>query len=286
MATQDTSQIKENIISFLKINGPSLPVHIGKYINQSMLFTSAFLSELYSEKRIKMSHMKIGSSSVYYLKDQEPQLERFSQYLKSKEKEAYELLREKNFLEDENQQPAIRVALRAIKDFAFPLEKENKLTWKYLTAEENSLKNQEPQIKEQVIEILPGKKEILEEIKEKKKKEIVKNKNPTKKKIPQKKDDKFFNRIKEHLMQRSIEILDIENFAKDHLILRIKKNNVEEILIAYNKKKLSEEDIIKANKKALEHHQKFRILSLGEPAKKTINLMEALKNLSEIEKIN
>ena len=47
---KDTSEIKEKILSILKRRGPSLPVHIAKEIESSMLFTSAFLSELVSEK--------------------------------------------------------------------------------------------------------------------------------------------------------------------------------------------------------------------------------------------
>ena len=51
MPTQDTSKIKENIISTLKRRGPCLPVHIASEIGTSILFASAFLSELVSEKK-------------------------------------------------------------------------------------------------------------------------------------------------------------------------------------------------------------------------------------------
>ena len=61
------NQDKERIISFIEKSGPSLPVHIAKAANLNMLFASAFLSELYSEGRLKMSNMKVGSSSLYYI---------------------------------------------------------------------------------------------------------------------------------------------------------------------------------------------------------------------------
>jgi len=144
MRAQDTSPIKEKILSFLEINGPSLPVHIAKYINTNMIFASAFLSELFSNKKLKISYMKVGSSPIYYLPGQEEGLEKFSQYLKPKEREAYELLKEKRYLKDKNQDPAIRVALREIKDFAFAFEKENEVFWRYLTAEKQEI----PKIKE------------------------------------------------------------------------------------------------------------------------------------------
>ena len=102
----------------------------------SILFTSAFLSELLAEKRIKISNMKVGSSPLHFISGQETRLENFSQHLKSREKDAYELLREKKFLKDSEQEPAIRVALRAIKDFAISFKKNNVIIWRYFTASE------------------------------------------------------------------------------------------------------------------------------------------------------
>ena len=139
MPSQDTSKIKEDIINFLKIKGPSLPIHISQEIRVNTLFTSAFLSELFSEKRIKMSNLKIGSSPIYFLPDQEQDLEKFSGHLKSKEKEAFSLIKHKKILIDQEQEPAIRIALRAIKDFAIPFEKNNELCWKYFIAEEKEI---------------------------------------------------------------------------------------------------------------------------------------------------
>ena len=61
---KDASEIKERIITSLKYRGASLPVHLAKAAGESILFTSAFLSELMSERRIKTSHMRVGSSPV------------------------------------------------------------------------------------------------------------------------------------------------------------------------------------------------------------------------------
>src|SRR3989339_472653 len=145
MATQDTTQLKQNIISIIQNKGPSLPIHIAKGTGLIMLFASAFLSELLSEKRIKISHLRVGSSPIYYLSGQEPQLERYSN-------------------------------------------------------------------------------------------------NP---------NEKFFDVIKEYLLKKQIEITGIEGFSKDDLILKVKKENAEFLLIAYSKKRIGEEEITKAlnNKK-------------------------------------
>ncbi len=277
--TQNTLEIKDRIISIMRIRGPCLPVHIAKEIGMSILFTSAFLSELISEKRIKISHMKVGSSSVHYLPGQKTRLENFSQHLKSREKDAYELLREKKFLRDIEQEPAIRVALRAIKDFAIPFNRNNEIIWRYFTTPEDEFKT-EPKIEikqEPKVEIFD--KSVKEPEKPKKRKTIKKRK-PS-----QKKDEKFFNKIKEFLSNKSIEIIDILGFSKGDLTLKIGVNSEERLLIAYNKKRINEKDIIKASKKASELGLKYMIISLGEPLKKLNNFIEAIKNLSEIEKI-
>lgn len=271
-------------MNFIETNGASLPVEIAKTIDTSTLFTSAFLSELTSEQKLKTSHMKIGSSPAYYIKGKENTLEKYAQYLKSKEKEAHDLLKEKKFLIDSDQTTAIRVALRSIKDFAKPLEKNNKLIWRYFTSEENEYnapKETEEKPKTQTSIPIQTKKQITP-IKPKKEIQI---KTPTKKKAQDKKNERFFNTVKEYLNSQEIEISDILGFSKENLILKIINKQEEKILIAFNKKRITEEDIVKAYKKSQEHNLKYSILSMGEPAKKTINLFEAMKNLDSINKI-
>ena len=148
MPTQDASKIREKILSILRMKGPTLPVYISQDTGISMLFASAFLSELLSDKLIKMSYMRVGNSPIYFIQGQEHQLERFSTYLKSKEKEAFLLLQEKKFLRDSEQPPAIRVALREIKDFAFPFRRANETFWRYLTAKESEFKTDVKSIEE------------------------------------------------------------------------------------------------------------------------------------------
>ncbi|MBA7698971.1 hypothetical protein ES703_107655 [subsurface metagenome] len=273
MPTQDTSEIKEKILFLLRKRGPSLPVHIAREVGLSILFASAFLSELVSERRIKISNMKVGNSPIYFIPGQESLLENFSQYLKSKERDAFILLKEKKFLEDKKQDPAIRVALRAIKDFAIPFKKNEEIFWRYLTIPEKELKTKEKPRK--IEKKIDEKLDIFDK----------KPKKMTKKKTPQKKNDKFFNRVKEFLSKKSIEIVDIESFDKNELILCIKSQGERKLLVAYNKKRINENDIVKANKRALESHLSYIILSLGEPLKKLNSLIDAIKNLSAIEKL-
>jgi hypothetical protein len=285
---QDAMQIKEKIISLLRLNGPSLPVHIAKGTGLSILFASAFLSELFYEKKIMISNIKVGNSPLYFLSGQEPQLERFFQYLKNKEKEAFLLLKEKKFLEDSKQEPAIRVALREIKDFAIAFKKNDEVYWRYFTVgEEEFDKKEEPvsiEIKEEP-EIIQEKPE--ENLKIFETEEIVKKekKKVTKKKISQKQDEKFFNKIKEFLSEGNIEILDIQSFNKNDLVLKIKENGEEKLLIAYNKKKITITDLLKAHKKCSNENLQYLVLSLGEPSKNLKDMISAIKDLSKIDKV-
>ena len=147
MSVQNALDTKTKILSIIQRRGPSLPVHITKEIGLNMLFTSAFLSELASEKKIIISNMKVGNSPVYFIHRQEPMLERFAQYLNSKEKEAFFLLKEKKFLKDRIQDPAIRVALREITDFAMALKKNEEIFWRFFTTPESEFEVKEPEKK-------------------------------------------------------------------------------------------------------------------------------------------
>lgn len=126
---------KESILSTLSSRGPSLPVHLAQVAQISPLFASAFLSELYAEGKVKISNMKVGSSPLYYLSGQEQMLENFIDYLNGREKEALNLLKKEKILDDEIQTPVVRVAIRAIRDFALPIKlkinEKEKLFWRY-----------------------------------------------------------------------------------------------------------------------------------------------------------
>ena len=132
----------DTILQLINSNGPILPVHAAKAIGSDILMASAHLSELVSRKKVRVSKIKVGGSPLYYLPGQEPKLEGFSDNLNLKEKEAFELLRLKKVLRDNAIEAAYRVALRQLKDFAFPLEVKyndtKELFWKW-----HSISNEE-----------------------------------------------------------------------------------------------------------------------------------------------
>lgn len=308
MPTQNTMQVKDRILYYLKTKGPSLPIHISKAIGFNLLFSSAFISEMLGEKRVKMSFMRIGSSPLYFLEGQESMLENFSEHLKSREKDAFNLLKEKKLLKDSEQEPAIRVALRAIRDFAIPFTHNEEGYWKYFTAKESELdlkpavKKIEIAIREKPAEEIVVEKPQVEiaEIVEIKNEDIENEKNPEdiveiksqkikerKKKEPRKskQDEKFLEKVKSFLSKSSVEIINVEGFRNDEISLLVKIKGEEQLLVAYKKKKVTDADIIKAAKKAEKLKMKYSIISQGELPKKISDLMEALQNIKSIKKM-
>ncbi len=319
MPVQNALEMKERILSILRRRGPSLPVHIAKETGLSILFAAAFLSELVADKKVKYSDMKVGSSPLYYINEHWPMLEKFGGHLKSKEKDAFNLLKERKFIRDREQSPQIRVALRTIKDFAVSFNRNGELIWRYYIIPESELAPDviKPLVKEkeeiivpkiQAIEIEKKEKPIevklekpieikIEKPKETKKEhqkelnvlERPKKEKPRVKKSTKKKkskiDDNFFNKVKEWALGHSMEILDIHDFNKNELHLKVKKDGKEHLLVAYNKKRLTDADLVRANKKAKELGIGYAILSFGELQKKMSDIIDAAKNLSEIKKI-
>jgi hypothetical protein len=178
------------------------------------------------------------------------------------------------------------MALRAIKDFAIPFQKDEELYWRYFLSkeieepsqEETSIEPAQKQIDEEKIQ------EFVEEKREKKKRE--KKKFVKKIEKPKKGNEKFLVRVKEFLSKENVEIIGIESFSKNDIMLKVRINGEERAFIAYNKKKIEEKDLINANKKAERLGLKYMVLSLGELAKKTKELVDAIKNLSGVEKID
>lgn len=149
---ENASKIKEEIIRFLQNNGPSLPIKISQHLKIDSLFASAFLSELLNEQKLKITTLKVGTSPVYYIQGSEEGIEKYSEYLKPKEKEAFNLLKENSFIEDEIQQPAIRVALRSIPDFAKAFKYNDKIIWRYFLISSQKYLNQENKEQEKEIQ--------------------------------------------------------------------------------------------------------------------------------------
>jgi hypothetical protein len=162
--TQNLADIKTRITSFMRIKGPCLPIHISKETKSTLLLASAFLSDLASEKTIKISSMKVGGSPLYYLPGQEGMLENFQNFLNHKEREAFLLLKNNKILSDDEQDPAIRVALRNLKDFAVPytikFQDKQLVFWQFHSAQEQEVQGLISQKLEETVQ-----NQIMKEIK-------------------------------------------------------------------------------------------------------------------------
>ncbi|MDO8516584.1 MAG: hypothetical protein Q7S33_00510 [Nanoarchaeota archaeon] len=313
----NVEEVKKRIVWFLNQKGPSLPVHLAKTTGLSMVFVSAILSEMLGEEKVKMSFMRIGSSPLYFLPGQESKLEEFADNLKSMEKAAFTKLKQNKFLKNDEQEPAIRVALSAIKDFAIPLKLDEEVIWKYFTISNEELiqifsgKPDIPKIiPQKIIPILIEEKiEIKEEAeikiepnqniilaKQSKKEETeetfsnelaIKSKKPKKEKpIP----TKFLEEVKEFLLKKDIEFLQEVLIDKKEVIAKIRINSdldkINFLMIAKDKKKISEADLIFAYQKASDEKMPCLVVFKGEVSKKIQEFLEPYKNLLKIIKMH
>jgi hypothetical protein len=258
MPNQDAAQIREKILSILRFRGPLLPVHIANETGLTMLFASAFLSELLSDKKIKMSHMKVGSSPVYFLPGHESQLEKYSNHLKSREKDAFILLKEKRIIKDSQQQPAIRVALRSIRDFAIPFKKNNETYWRYFAVPESEFQEEQKSIEQH--EYVEAKQKIF---------------------------DTKEREIGEKII-KDIKIEDIENIRKEkeklEEITRKKPEEKEKIVIEKEPEK--PEEIKKIRKKAVVRKKSSPKKTLQKNNEKFFNQVKEFLSKESIEIVN
>ncbi len=127
---------REDVLNYIKYNGPVLPIQIAKHVNTNTLFASAILSELVARKILKITHAAIGGSPLYYLPGQEEQMDvKLSVSLHGKEKEAYNLLKDKKVLREVEMEPWQRVAVKSLTDFSIRLnvtiDNNNEFFWKH-----------------------------------------------------------------------------------------------------------------------------------------------------------
>jgi len=253
----NTNETHEKIISILESNGPSLPIQIAKETEMSSLFISAYLSELANEKRIKISDLKVGGSPLYFLEGQEEQLERFYKFLHPREAETFLLLKKNKILKDSEQEPAVRVALRSIRDFAIGFKKEDEIYWRHRSFSESELNS---------LTSKPKPQKTTKPTKESKNQEIVKTKtdktefqNPLimSKIKKQKPKSEFVLKTINFLTNNNIKILEEKEYKAKEYNCITKINSqlgpINFLSQAKQKKTISETDI----KKLLSESQKI-----------------------------
>jgi len=234
---------RKKIADILRTRGPSLPVQIARETELTSLFAGALLSELAEEKIIKISNMKVGGSPLYFLNGQESLLEKFHPYLPGKEKEAFLLLRKKKILEDKKQHPAIRVALRNLRDFAFPFSQNNEICWRFHTATEQETTTKEKKSETKAKSKTEPKKQPVE--KQENRLDIGLKKERKTRKSREKPD--FVLQVIRALQNSNIELIE-EKLTKQKEfsgIIRINSDlgKMNFLCVAKNKKRITENDL-------------------------------------------
>ena len=287
-------ELKGKVLEIVKKNGPILPVKIAKVIDKDVLFTSAVLSELVSDKEVSLSFQNLGGSPVYYVKGQESKLDMLFGALALKEKEAYKLLKKEGVLLDVALEPGIRVALRNIKDFARFLKVNFKdqelMLWRWYLIDNKKFEElAEKFFKGKSLEKTLAKKQEVErkevvspkaerEIKRENilgKKESVEKKVEQKKLVEKKKEikDEFLDKVKEYLRKNNITVLEEEVVKKKReldLVVKI-PSGIGDLLYfvkARDKKTINKADLISAFYKGQEDKLPVLFLGTGKLGKK------------------
>src|SRR3989344_5379188 len=112
---------REKVLQLIKYR-PQLSSAVAKSLGVNTIIAGAMLSEMVSKKVLRVSNLKIGSSPLYYLPQNEAMLEEFKDNLDEKSLRAFDIIRERRVVRDSDQSPLVRVCLKQIKDFAKPLE--------------------------------------------------------------------------------------------------------------------------------------------------------------------
>ena len=279
---------KAAIIAALKQKGPLLPVQAAREIGLSILFSSAILSEMAENKLLKLSNLKVGGSPLYYLEGQESQLENFAKYLGGKEKEAFELLKKHQLLEDATLEPAHRVAMREIKDFAIPMKvrvgSEEQLFWRFYSTNKEEIAQKLLRLTKKIEKKTEKEKIHKAKIKQKQEESAIQK---TKQEKAEKHEEKsllsadFSGRIFEWLQKKNIEFVEKKQERKKeieaivNIISQIGK--IPFLLIAKEKKNINEADISIALQKGQAARLNVIFLSTGKPTKKAQQAIESFK---------
>ena len=296
-----TNDYRPRVMDFVKRWGPVLPVQISKELNTNILFAGAMLSELVSRNQVIVTSTKKGGSPYYYVKGQEPKFQGIASNLSGREKEAYEVLKEKKVVRDKESTPWLRVALRAISDFAVQLnvttDNNNEIFWKWYLLDEKRT--------EEIIKDILKLKEVTEsiqpsEIKLEQKQEVAQsnlsekeqetiteqlasqdiNRVSTKRKAQhrQKAADIEFLAL-EYFNERAIKIIEKQTVRKSkdsRFIVEIPSGigNISYYVRAKSKVTITEDDLMLAFGEAKQRGLPALIITTGELSKKAKELLD------------
>jgi len=265
----DVNAVRNKIEQSLKAK-PNYANNLSLELGIPSMIISAVLSEMAREKTVKASWFKVGSGPVYYTEESKAGLENFLQCLASKEKEVFHILKQKGIVKDSDAEPAHRVALRSMKDFAVPIKAtingEEIFFWKFFTLSDEQLHE-----KLAALEIKKEKKkeakieEVKAEVKEVKEVKEIKEVPVKTAKIKKKKEDGMTDGLKKWISENNLKMLDESNMIVES---SSSVGNIRLLLVMKSKKTITEEDVILAYHQGQEKKLPVLFLADGKLAKK------------------
>lgn len=237
--------MKEKVLSIVGMKGPLLPLEVSKALNLDSIMSGAYLSELYSNKRLKLSYLKIGGSPLYYVDGQESKLQNYTHVLKAPEKKAYELLKEKKVVKDSELEPVTRVAMQNIKDFAKPIEitfdNNKELYWRWYLVKNEDIRNI----------IQPSNIQTEKPIEQEEKTEVSKDPNPSKEEkteVSKEDESSFTQNVEKFFINNQISILNREikrtnSEIEYEVLVPSAVGKIHYYAIAKSKKKINDSDL-------------------------------------------
>ncbi len=130
---------REKIIALAQMM-PVQPQGVAKALNTNSILASAMLSELTEKGALAVSHLKVGSSPLYYVPSDASKLLNYVHVLNEKDRQTLQRLQQEQVLRDNVLDPLSRVSLRNMKDFARQLTvkygETQEVFWKYFLTDD------------------------------------------------------------------------------------------------------------------------------------------------------
>ncbi len=312
MANVNMQELREQILSIVKKEGPILPAQISQKVVSNVLFTSAILSDLVRQNQVQISKAKIGNSPVYYVKGQEHKLSILYKHLGERPRKIYDLLKEKKILRDKDLEPWQRVAVREIKDFASVLNvnynNQREIFWRWYLMPDGEAKqviisllkgeNSQPETKDKPQEKKNEEKLLKKDIKERKEQEnklekineLEKEKTKSEHQKNLKEDKKpeiseFYGLVNTYFTENRVRVIEEKVLRKNtdyEFLVEIPSalGNLKYFVKAKNKKKINDSELNMAYTLGEKQKLPTLILSTGELTRKAERYMESeLKGL-------
>ena len=242
---------KDNLVKFLKEKKYLTPTNVSSQFEINTMISSATLGEIATEGIAKITYLKVGSSPIYYDKNQKNCLmEIGDKYLGNKYKQIYEKLKSKQILNDNSLSIQEKLLLKELKDFVTKLEinfeNKNLIFWVWVLRD---LKETKKQILEYLRDSKKTTKPILDKQKTLVNKEEIKYSNKkieSKNKIEPKNKIEIKDKINNFLEKNNFELIEkiTENLGIRYK-LKIKLNHMELFFDCYYfEKKVSQAQIV------------------------------------------